>query len=596
MAIPEEVIEQLKSRLDIVQVVSEHLTLKKAGRNWRAVCPFHPDKDPSLVVSPERQTFHCFGCGEGGGPIHFVMKITGMSFPEAVRSLAERVGIEVPESNAQSRRRGERDLLLAVNAETEGFFTASLADNGHGKHVREYLAARGISDELVKRFSLGFAPNSWEGLVRHLRSRKADLKRAEVLGLIGVSRRGSLVDKFRNRVMIPIRDVQGRCVGFGGRALGDDEPKYLNSQESELYHKSRVLFGLDTAREAIRQTKRAVVVEGYFDSLALAAHGIGEAVATCGTALTEDHARLLSRYTERIVLLFDGDAAGRKAAWRTMELFLDKPQQPLVVLLPQGHDPDSFVREHGADPLREMLDQAEPILERFIANRVAEAGRSIEAKVHAGQRIGQVLARVEDATRRELLVREAAGRLGVAESAIWQQIQTARNERRKPSAAAVPAAQSERRPTPKEESMLLALATRDPSLLEEIEDAGLIEIVRDRFVGAALQLLLDNRGSSSRQSVEQLLAGLEDQELARELAGAILSELPIDESNLRDAFYDCERRIRLADLRGKARQIAQELAQAKGDPQRERELLQRKQELSRQIGEVDSGVINAFGD
>jgi len=596
VAIPDEVIEQLKARLDIVQVVSEYLTLKKTGRNFRGLCPFHPDSDPSLVVSPERQTFHCFGCGEGGGAIHFIMRITGMGFPEAVRYLADKVGIEVPETPGRAKARSERDRLFSVNNEAQIYFTSMLSNKKTGKAAADYLHKRGIEQDLIKTYGLGYALDRWDGLARHLVDKKVPIKPAERLGLVGESQRGNLVDKFRNRITIPIRDLQGRVVGFGGRALGADEPKYLNSPDSDLYHKSRILFGLDSAREHIRGKGRAIVVEGYFDALALAAKGIGEVVATCGTALTEDHSRLLRRYTDKIILLFDGDAAGRRAAWRAMELFLDQPVQPYVVLLPEGHDPDSFVREHGPKRLGELVDDAAPILERFISNRVREAGTSIEDKVQASQKIGQVLAKVRDSTRQELLVRMAAGELEVAESAIWEQVNAQKPEDRRPGRGSDTVIQRVHSETPSEEALILALVVRHPALIEEICEAGLIELIVDPVIKRALISLAENIEHSVDGAIEDFISYSDDTELAQVLSEAIHRDLAMDAVLAGSAFSDCVRKIRLNNLKSRARVIAADLTKAQGDEEKERELLKRKRDVDQRIREIESGEINTYSE
>jgi DNA primase len=361
--IPESVIEEVRARADIVQVVGRYVTLKKAGRQWSGRCPFHDEKTPSFQVSEEKQVFYCFGCQEGGNIFSFLMKHNGLDFPEAVSSLARELGVAIPEKSEGESRATQ---LYAANDSALEYFRGALRAPT-GQAARAYLDERGLPSDLIDRFQLGFAPAKWDGLLGHLRGAKQAGRAALDLGLIKKRDNGEgFYDAFRGRVIFPIIEPGGRVIGFGGRALSDDGPKYINSPESPIYHKSRVLFGLPQAVDAIRKSGRAIVVEGYFDVIALHRAGLPEAVAPCGTALTVEHARRLHRYANEVVLLFDGDAAGERASRRALPQLLAEGLRVRAVFLPPGEDPDTIVRSAGAAALRTHVDGAVYLLDHLI--------------------------------------------------------------------------------------------------------------------------------------------------------------------------------------------------------------------------------------
>jgi DNA primase len=367
--IPQTFINDLLGRVDIVDVIDARLTLKKAGKNYKGLCPFHNEKSPSFSVSPDKQFYHCFGCGASGTALTFLMEFDRMEFVEAVESLARLAGVEVPrEQNA--RPQNDQSDLYAALAAAERFFRASLKAS---TEAIDYLKGRGLTGETARDFGIGYAPDSWDGLRKAL-AQVPESRLLEV-GLLTRNDKGRTYDRFRGRVMFPIRDTRGRIIGFGGRVLGStDGPKYLNSPETPLFHKGRELYGLYEARRALRQLDRLVVVEGYMDVVALAQAGIANAVATLGTAATGEHFQKLYRYTEEVVCCFDGDAAGRQAAWRALESALPTladGRQLKFVFLPDGEDPDSLVRQDGREALQSLVAGAQPAIE-YLFNRLAE--------------------------------------------------------------------------------------------------------------------------------------------------------------------------------------------------------------------------------
>ncbi len=368
--IPEDFIHTLLDRVDIVGVVERYVPLKKAGANFQACCPFHNEKTPSFSVSPTKQFYHCFGCGAHGTAITFLMEHGGMGFVEAVKELAGQAGMPVPQEADENRAEdGRRERLSSVMEEAEQFYRGQL--KASPKAV-DYLKGRGLTGRTAAAFGLGYAPDDWQGLARAFADYHDEA--LEVAGLVIAGEGGKRYDRFRDRVMFPIRSERGRVIAFGGRVIGTGEPKYLNSPETPLFHKGRELYGLFEHRRAVQQADTVLVVEGYMDVVMLAQHGVDNAVATLGTAISPDQIRRLFRLADNVVFAFDGDAAGRKAAWRAMENTL--PQVPDgkragFLFLPEGEDPDSFVRSRGADGMRQQIAQAVPLSD-YLLRTLAE--------------------------------------------------------------------------------------------------------------------------------------------------------------------------------------------------------------------------------
>ena len=368
--IPQSFINDLLGRVDIVDVIDARLTLKKAGKNYQALCPFHNEKTPSFSVAPDKQFYHCFGCGASGTALTFLMEFDRLEFVEAVETLARLVGVEVPREGGGRPQRDHTDLFEVLGDASRHFRKCLKAS----PEAIEYLRGRGLSGEVARDFGIGFAPDAWDGLRKAL-SRHPEGKLLEA-GLLIRNDSGRVYDRFRGRIMFPIRDTRGRVIGFGGRVFGGDGngPKYLNSPETEVFHKGRELYGLYEARRALRRLDRLLVVEGYMDVVALAQAGIANSVATLGTSATPDHFRKLYRYTEEVVCCFDGDNAGRQAAWRALESalpVLEEGRQLRFMFLPEGEDPDSLVRARGREAFERMVAGAEPAVE-YLFHRLSD--------------------------------------------------------------------------------------------------------------------------------------------------------------------------------------------------------------------------------
>jgi DNA primase len=416
--IPDEIIASVLKASDIVEVIEGYLPLKQTGRYSRALCPFHTEKTPSFTVNPERQIFYCFGCGEGGDVFRFLMRREGFTFPEAVRYLAHRAGIVIPEKG-RSRHDEGRLRLYEIQRLACGFFRQVLQGE-QGAEARSYLSRRGVGEEVVERFQLGYAPVEGEGLLRYLTQRGVPGAQIEAAGL-ALPRQGGRgqYDRFRGRVMIPICDPTGKIVGFGGRALKDQEPKYLNSPETPIYRKGSHLYGLHLAARAIRETNVAVVVEGYFDVITLQSVGVTHTIASLGTAFTPEQVTLLRRYAERVILVFDPDRAGVQAAWRGLELLVGEGVGATVVTLPEGKDPDSFVRESGKEAFLSRMATAQDLVDFLLTRAEERTGlHGIEEKAEAARQVLGLLAKMQEGVRRAKYVQKLAERLGVSETVV----------------------------------------------------------------------------------------------------------------------------------------------------------------------------------
>ena len=411
--IPQDFIDDLIARADIVEVVGRRVQLKKAGREFKACCPFHDEKSPSFTVSPTKGFYHCFGCGAHGTAIGFLMEFDHMSFVEAIESLANAMGVEVPRSESDRPAR-RYDELFTLMSSVENHWKNALRDN---PDAVDYLKQRGIDGTTAKRFGIGYAPDGWSNVLDKFGKSPEAVERLLATGLIIRKDNGKHYDRFRARIMFPIRDPRGRTIGFGGRAIGDGEPKYLNSPETVLFHKGRELYGLYEARQALRHIDKLVVVEGYMDVVALARHGIDFAVATLGTATTADHLNALFRLTDNVYFGFDGDKAGRKAAWRALETALPhirEGRQIRFVFLPEGHDPDSFVNERGSDAFVEALNDGVALSDFLIDELSTQVDmQTVDGRARLAELAKPLLAKIPAGVYRELLIGRLADAVGL---------------------------------------------------------------------------------------------------------------------------------------------------------------------------------------
>ncbi|MFZ5448096.1 MAG: DNA primase [Thermodesulfobacteriota bacterium] len=415
--IPEDKLLEIKDAASIEEVVGQYVRLEQKGRNLLGLCPFHSETKPSFTVAPDKGIFYCFGCGAGGNVISFIMQYHRLSFPEAAQELARRYGIPLtlkelgPEGAQQAKK---RTTAYEANAAAAAFYATTLASS-EGQPGRDYLKKRGLTPEIIRAFQLGYAPDSWDALRRHFQGRGIPLELAQEVGLLMPRTQGGYYDRFRDRIIFPIFDRQSRVIAFGGRTIGDAEPKYLNSPESLLYSKGRTLYGLPQAAEALRHSGVALVVEGYLDLIALQVKGIANVLATLGTALTREQVRLLKSLADKVVLVYDGDAAGAKAMKRAFPLFAQEKLAVRALPLPGGLDPDDYARTHGVELFRNAWEAAQPWFSYLLDDLIATHGSDIQGRVRVLEELRPYVNAISDPVERDLWLKNAGERLGVDE-------------------------------------------------------------------------------------------------------------------------------------------------------------------------------------
>ncbi len=569
--------ERVKQQADIVRVIGEYVRLKKSGANFTGLCPFHQEKTPSFAVHPVKQIYHCFGCGAGGDVFKFVMEMEKSPFPEAIRTVAEKCGIAIPKPRERSpeerRENQQRSALVEMHRETAAFFARALHDSPEGKVAAAYLEDRGLDREATKRFGLGFAPSSGDALLRFLKQKYPE-KLLDVSGLISRDQSGRAYDRFRRRIMFPITNESGKVIAFGGRAMGDDTPKYMNSPETPIYTKSTVLYHLDRAKEALRQSDFAVLVEGYMDAIAVARAGIANVVASCGTSLAEPQIKLLGRFTRRVIVNYDPDTAGQAATERSISLLLESEFDVRVLALPGKADPDKFLKEQGVDAYRNLLAQSPPYLDYLIArarqmDRTTAAGKvaALNFLMPYVQRLPNRLLRSEWATR-------IASELRVDEPVLREALRRAAAERRsevKPNASLLGPAVK-----PAERQIIRMLVEADGFREKLASELAHDSLHRGLECERLLDLLISKVGEHPDPAT--LAAALEERE--RRLLFEVLFE-PVPEPTWDDA-ENC-----LNVLRN--RRVEEELAalqkkiEAKPSTDELRGLLTRRLELQKQL-------------
>lgn len=477
-----QILDEIRNRISIVNLVGEHVTLKRAGRNFKGLCPFHQEKTPSFMATDEKQIFHCFGCGEGGDIFAFLMKLNGLSFPEALAELAKRAGVKLTAFSQKSAEASKewtqkKAWALRLNQIAHEHFVSK------SPGVKSYLAGRGIRPETVQTYGLGFADSSWDSLAQKYLQAKAPLKLAEELGLIRKRpNEEGYYDFFRSRLIFPIQDAQGSVIAFGGRSLEKkQDPKYLNSADSFLYHKSKTVYGLNFAKGAIRQLDEVILVEGYMDALSLWQAGLENAVAPLGTALTADHLRLLTRYTKNMILAFDGDAAGRQAAFRSLPLFLELEMTPKLILFPQGEDPDSFIQKNSKGAFEKLKQKAPTLFEAFLAEQASGAAGDTQAVLKAWQALQPLLTAIRNPVEAGIYRKKIAEQLGVEES--WLKSSQPRTKNQELRTKNDPPEDQ----FPQEEQLLIAAMLLEPATIPTVQQAA-VDFTHPRLKKFSTQL------------------------------------------------------------------------------------------------------------
>lgn len=557
--IPDQKVREVLERASIVEVVSEYVPLRRSGANYLGLCPFHAEKTPSFNVNPAREIFHCFGCGVGGNVISFVMKIEGLSFPESVKLLARKAGVEIEErllTPAEKQAQDERQAFRKIQDLAATYYSALLWRAPEAAEARSYLEKRSASGQIAEAYGLGFASDRRDGLVQHLKSQGVDLGLALKLGIV---RKGDYgwYDLFRNRLIFPIRSPKGDAIAFAGRVLDGSLPKYINSPESLLYHKSSVLFGLDLALPAIRTENSVIVVEGYFDHLAMYRAGICNVVATCGTALTTSHTALIKRHCTKVYTLFDGDVAGQKATVRSMELFLEQKLPTYVIDLPVGEDPDSFLAANSVDVFRSCLEHAKPAFEYFIRYVLARTpADNVDSKVRIIDELIPRFRKIADPLERDLYEKEICRLLGITSHAFRKRLggmAVDRHDLTGGSQAPVSMVDSH-------QEMLLALICRYPEACSEVTGVGVESLFDGQYLALARLMLNEVAARGETQEWGHLVDTIESPELKTCFSRLLVSDEHLEGIDWREVLENCRRSREKSALRFSYKDIAARLA------------------------------------
>ena len=594
--IKQEKITEIRDRASIVEVISDYVTLKKAGRNYQGLCPFHGEKTPSFTVSEEKGIFHCFGCQAGGSVFHFLMKYDQLSFPDAVERVAKRYGIKIERSDGarEPSESGERESLYRINERTAANYHQILLSQLAGRKALDYLKSRKVNEEIARRFMVGYAPQTGSGLLDLLRREKLSVKDAMRLGLIGQRSGQQLHEKFFARLMFPIINAGGKIVGFGGRVLDQGLPKYINSSETPLFHKGSTLYGLYQAKEGIRRVDRVVVVEGYLDVMALHQFGLSYAVATLGTALTSDHVRVLGRYTRNIVALFDGDDAGRKAAARSFEIFIETGLLGRAAFLPKGEDPDTYIHGHGPEALEKILEEAVPLADYYFSSLKQRFGMSLEGKSQIASEVSRLLTKVNNPIEVDLLVRRAVDTLGVREEVLRRRVVTpGYSLGSKMPPKALPATPSPIRDDIAERS-LVSLMLRFPAVLRAVEKEGEARQWLSSKWQAVVDLILAE-WQERRQVDVFRVAQRVNPDQAPEITELALQGESILETECDEMAADCLSHLRRKYLRTLERnlRVAIRAAEERKDEQAKRERILEWQDVVRKERQLERRRLEA---
>lgn len=602
--IPDKFIDELLVRVDIIDVIDSRVPLKKAGKEYKACCPFHDEKTPSFTVSQSKQFYHCFGCGAHGTAIGFLMEYERMSFPEAVRDLAGRVGMSVPEeAQVDEDRQRQSTGLLELLAEADHYFRQQLREHPQAQQAVDYLKGRGLSGEIAASFGIGYAPDGWDNLLTALGTNDERREGLAQAGLLKKKDSGGFFDFFRQRVMFPIQDYRGRIVGFGGRVLGEGEPKYLNTPETPVFHKGREAYGLYRARDAIRREQRVLVVEGYMDVVALAQFGVDYAVATLGTATTREHLERLFRYAPEVVFAFDGDRAGRDAAWRALEIALpviEAGRQIGFMFLPEGEDPDTLIRKEGPEAFGLRVRQAQPLPEYLEETLRSQVDMSrLDGRSRFLELARPMLEKIPAGIFRDLLVQ----RLGEVSRASPEMLSKLLGFQASPASTTVRPAKSARptaRQLPKQPNVMrraIGLLVQYPRLAgvagHPAEFAGL-EIAGAALFAELVQVLQESPGLNTGGLLERYRETEHFGPLQKLAQWTDISaERPDDERDLETEFSDTLARLRVLGVEARLAALDSQIAlngPLRGPEAEEyRKLLQQKQELRTSGGLPETG-------
>ncbi|MBM3248791.1 MAG: DNA primase [Candidatus Omnitrophica bacterium] len=574
--IPQDIIDRILDANDIAEIISGYIPLKRAGRNFKALCPFHHEKTPSFTVSPDRQIYHCFGCGAGGNVFSFLMKYERMEFPEAVEMLAKKVGISIPKTEPADKNAGIAEKLFSINELASKFYHDILFNSKEAGSVRAYLEKRGISSETAKKFRLGFAPDKWDALINYLRQKNFSLSLIDKTGLISSREDSSgYYDRFRDRIIFPIFDIKDRIVGFGARVTNDTLPKYINSPETPIYVKGKNLFGLNFTKDEIRKHDSVVVVEGYLDFIIPYQAGIHNIVASLGTALTIEQIRIIKRYTQNAIILFDPDLAGELATLRSLDLFLSLDMNVRLVSLPKGFDPDSFVRDKGADKLKELIEDAVDLFD-YKLDLLKEKYDIIKAqgKAKIAEEMLATISKIKNEVLKESYLKKLSEILSVKEDALLKELSKVKDGISYIDYDSFSSLASKPLNIRVVEKMVVKLMLEHDDLIRQVKEKLDISDFQDPHIKKIVCSMLELNSQGRKIEASRLMNHFDDQAVAQTLTHLCLSE-ECREIDKQKAFDDCINRIKQENIKEKRNQLHGEIkiAESQGNKDRLNQLM-----------------------
>ena len=591
MRIPPSILEEIRTSADIAEVVSGYVNLKKKGQNYFGLCPFHTEKTPSFSVNTQKQIFHCFGCGEGGNSISFIMKVEKLSFVESAKYLADKFRIEIPESRESEASDKKKLALFDVNKFAADFFSKYLWQES-GKKALDYLKQRKFTEETIREFGVGFSPPEWDSLIKAAIKFGFTNDQLKAVGLIIPNKKGGYYDRFRERIIFPIYNLSGLIVGFGGRILVDrpDSPKYINSPETSIYQKSKILYGLFQNREFIRKQETSLLVEGYADVIGLAQAGVKNAVASSGTSLTTGQARLLLRYAPNSVLLFDGDLAGANASLRGVDILFQEGLHVQVAVLPERSDPDSFVKEHGKDALLKLVKKARELIDfKIYAFSAEKPLETPQQKAELVNILAESVADVQDEVVKNLYIQEISRRLNLSETVVFRAVSKKKRFIKQKEELQPVTRKQERNLRFQAEREILEISLRFPQMIPIIyQNLELTEYKFDlhQHIISHIYEQFVNTGKINTQYV---IDYVEDGELQKFIVGAIVKGEEENSDLLQKWTSDCIRNIKNDNLRQEIRQIMEQIkiSESQKDSERVLQLSKKWTDLNQKVKELN---------
>lgn len=558
MAIPEKIIDQIRDRTDIVEVISAYLPLKKAGRSYKAPCPFHNEKTPSFIVSQDKQIYHCFGCGAGGNVFSFLMKHENLEFPEVVEMLAQKAGIQLPREAGGSRQSSSlANELYRIEEMACQYFQTHLADSNTAK---EYLASRGVGSQTINKLKIGYAPEGWQGLLNFLAKKGVSGEMAEKAGLAIASEKGGYYDRFRNRIIFPIIDIRNRVIGFGGRVLDASLPKYINSPETPIYSKGRNLYGLNASKDSIKKEGSVLIVEGYLDFAVPYQAGISNIIATLGTALTVDQVKLIKRFTNTVVMVYDPDEAGEAASIRNLDIFITEDVNVYIAELTTGYDPDSFIRKFGVDDFLAIIKKSRNVFDyKFEKLSKRFDTRSLHGKTGIVAEMLPTISKINNAVFKSGLIKRLSEKLSVDEDAIRVELKKLKPSAAEERYAAAPA--EARRDSRSAEKVVLALLFAGGDFIEKIRGRLTLDELKDSSIREIAGSVYELHKANTEVSPARLISHMGNKQDVSILISEAVNILEIL-SNKDKALEDCVARIKKDNVMDRLGRIQESIRQA----------------------------------